>query len=67
MAFRTFTRTWWADKACTKPKAGRKSYYHSTVHQTEEAAREACREYNTMRYGSSQRGPKGLCMEYESY
>ena len=67
MSFRTFTRTWWADKACTIPQAGRRSYRASTTHETEDEAREACREYNTMRFGESRRGPCGLCMEYESF
>jgi hypothetical protein len=65
MAFRTFTRTWWRDKACTKPGAGRRSYAASTRHETADGARAACRSYNTMRFGASQRGPRGLCMEFE--
>lgn len=65
MAFRTFTRTWWADTACTVPQPGRRNYRASTVHQTEEQAIEACREYNLARFGESKRGPRGLCMEFE--
>lgn len=67
MSYRTFTRTWWLDNKCTKPGAGRKNYRVGGTYATESEAREACREYNTMRFGSSRRGPKGLCMEYESY
>ena len=66
MAYRTFTRTWWLDAACTKPGAGRKNYRAGGRYETADEAREACRSYNTMRFGSSQRGPRGLCMEFES-
>jgi hypothetical protein len=63
--FRTFTRRWYANKACTIPQAGRKLM---TGHkfETEAEAREFCRSANLMRYGSSMRGPYGKCMEYES-
>ena len=65
MAYRTFTRKWWANRACTVPKAGRRSFSASTRHETEREAAAACREYNVMRFGPSQRGHYGLCMEYE--
>ncbi len=64
MPFRTFTRTWWLDAACTKPDAGRKRMTGQR-YATEAEAREACRSHNLMRYGASMRGPRGLCMEYE--
>lgn len=66
MAFRTFTRTWWADVACTIPGPGRKRYREGARYETEEEAREACRSHNVMRYGPTRRGKRGLCMEYES-
>lgn len=66
MAYRTFTRTWWLDKACTKPGAGRRNYAAGQRFETEQEAREHCQSYNAMRFGSSRRGPRGLCMEYES-
>lgn len=62
--YRTFTRTWWLDARCTKPGAGRK---RMTGHRfdTAQEAREYCNSYNTMRFGSSMRGPRGLCCEFE--
>lgn len=71
MAYRTFTRTWWLDKACTKPGAGRRNYQDSTRHETQEGARAACETYNRNRFATQsnpdrRRGPRGLCMEFES-
>lgn len=73
MAYVTFTRTWWKDRACTQPGAGPKRYTgHS--YGTEEQARAACAAENA-RLGLQQggngradgrgRGPRGLAMEYE--
>lgn len=64
MVYRTFTRTWWLDAKCTKPGAGRKRL-SGNYYATQDEAREACRNYNLMRFGASMRGPKGLCMEFE--
>lgn len=65
MAYKTFTRTWWRNAACTIPGAGRRSYAASRRFETADEAAAYCREYNTMRFGSTRRGPKGLCMEFE--
>ena len=67
MPYRTFTRTWWKNVAETVPAAGRKNYSIGDTYDNAAAAREACRQYNVMRFGPSQRGKRGLCMEYEQY
>jgi hypothetical protein len=68
VTFRTFTRTWWADDACTIPEPGRK-VYAGRRYASEDEARDACAEYNrrfaTRRHPDRRRGPRGLCMEYE--
>lgn len=73
MAYVTFTRTWWADRACTEPKAGPKRYTGQS-YGTEDAARAACARENDLlgsqpggngKGGVQGRGPLGLAMEYE--
>lgn len=61
--YHVFRRTWWADKACTKPKAGRK--FHVCTVETIEQAREECRTRGLMAYGTSMRGPRGAAFEFE--
>jgi len=62
--YRIFKRTWWADAACTIPRAGRKTtvdYVYGS-----EAAGRACQRLNTEEYGSPQgRGPRGMGHEFE--
>ena len=65
MSFRTFTRTWWADAACTVPKPGRRNYKVSRTFDTAEEAARYCQQYNRDRFGETRRGPRGLCMEFE--
>lgn len=65
MAFRTFERTWWLDKACKRPGAGRKRLARSQTFDTAEEAHEACRSANLMNYGPAMRGARGLAMEFE--
>lgn len=66
MPFRLFTRTWYADAACTKPKPGKRTYTGQTFTR-EEDAQTACRLANSTRTGgtSPNRGPRGLATEYE--
>lgn len=63
MAYRIFRRTWWADKACTVPRAGRK--FRICTVDTIEEAREECRSRNLMAYGAKMRGPRGAAHEFE--
>lgn len=62
--FRVFRRTWWADKACTIPHAGRK--FHVCYTATEAEARAECDTRGRMAYGATKRGPRGAAYEYES-
>ena len=62
--FRVFRRTWWANKACTIPHAGRKFFICYAA--TEAQAREECRSRGLMAYGATMRGPRGAAYEYES-
>ena len=73
MPYRTFTRTWWLDRACTRPGAGHK-HYSGQIYDTEEQARAACAEENdrqgklpggNKQPGARGRGPYGRAMEYE--
>lgn len=68
MRYHTFTRTWWADKAETRPKAGRK-FRTGRTYATEEEARAACHLDNSNRHGGKapNSGPRGLRTEYEGY
>lgn len=61
--YRTFTRTWWEDFACTMPGAGPKRFTGKR-YDTEEEAREACRLANAKR-GPTGRGHMGLATEFE--
>lgn len=63
--YRTFTRTWWADDACTEPQAGERHYTGQSCNY-EDHARAMCDAYNLRHFGPSKRGPRGLCMEYTS-
>lgn len=62
--FRVFRRTWWADKACTRPHAGRKFTVCYTA--TAEEARAECHSRGLMAYGSTMRGPRGAAYEFEA-
>lgn len=80
--YRTFTRKWWSDRACTVPGPTRRRYDGRTF-KTEAEAQEACRKDNEAREGCwrtyyredgakvrehiPHRGPYGLATEYESY
>lgn len=62
--FRVFRRTWWANKACTVPSAGRK--FHVCYAATEAEARAECDTRGRMAYGATKRGPRGAAYEYEA-
>ena len=66
MAYRIFRRTWWLDKACTKPGAGRR-YYSGQTAQTAEQARRICAANNLEDFGAENgRGPRGAAWEFDS-
>jgi hypothetical protein len=66
MAYRIFKRTWWRDKACTKPGAGRKRYSGQTA-ETMDEARRICADNNREDFGSPDgRGDYGMAWEFES-
>lgn len=48
--YRTFVRTWWVENSAwpngLEPCPGRRSYRLGSVHQTIEAARAECKEFN---------------------
>ena len=65
MAYRVFRRNWWKDKACTRPvdRLARGTTIKRV--QTEEEAREVCRQFNTDCNGERVQRPYGLAYEYE--
>jgi hypothetical protein len=70
MAYRVFLRTWWADKACRIPKAGRKTYQPGRYATPEEASA-ACERFGEdhprmkLDKNGNWRGPRGLAYEWE--
>ena len=61
-----FRRTWWLDKACTKPGPGRKHRSGQSALSVDEARR-ICRANNLEDFGSENgRGPRGAAWEFES-
>lgn len=63
--YRIFKRTWWRDRACTQPGAGRK-HYTGQIAESADQAREICRRNNAEDFGSPNgRGPRGMAYEFE--
>ena len=65
MSYRVFSARWWADKKNTKPIEGARRKKTIRVVETEEEARELCRQHNTDCFGNRVERPYGSAYEYE--
>lgn len=65
MAYRVFEANWWADKANTKPIDGPRRKRIVRIVDSEQEARELCRQHNTDSLGNRVERPYGRAYEYE--
>lgn len=65
MAYRVFSARWWADKNNTKPVSTPRRTKTIRIVETEDEARELCRQHNTDSLGNRVERPYGSAYEYE--
>ncbi len=65
MTYRVFSARWYADKRNTRPVEMPRRTVTVRVVQTEEEARELCRQHNTDSLGNRVERPYGSAYEYE--
>lgn len=65
MAYRVFSARWYSDSRNTKPVTTPRRTTTIRVVQTEEEARELCRQHNTDSLGNRIVRPYGTAYEYE--
>lgn len=65
MRYRVFSARWWADNKNTKPIEGARRKQTIRIVETEEEARELCRQHNTDSLGNRVERPYGAAYEYE--